>query len=65
EVLDADAFALFKEKGLYDAKTGRAFREHVLSKGGSEPPLELFTRFRGREPDPDASLRKKGLLEAA
>lgn len=65
EVLDADAFALFKEKGLYDADTGRAFREHVLSKGGSEPPLALYTRFRGREPDPDASLRKKGLLEAA
>ena len=65
EVLDADVFAMFKEKGLYDAKTGRAFREHVLSKGGSEPPLELFKRFRGREPDPDASLRRKGLLEAA
>ncbi|NBX65468.1 MAG: M3 family peptidase [Proteobacteria bacterium] len=65
EVLDADAFALFKQKGLYDAATGRAFREHVLSKGGSEPPMELYKRFRGAEPDPDASLRKKGLLEAA
>lgn len=65
EVLDADVFALFREKGLYDAATGRAFRRHVLSKGGSEPPLELFKAFRGREPDPDASLRRKGLLEAA
>ena len=65
EVLDADAFALFKQKGLYDEATGRAFREHVLSKGGSEPPMELYKRFRGQEPDPDASLRKKGLLEAA
>lgn len=65
EVLDADAFALFKEKGLYNPETGRAFREHVLSKGGSEPPLALFRAFRGRDPDPDASLRRKGLLEAA
>jgi peptidyl-dipeptidase Dcp len=63
EVLDADAFSLFKERGLYDGATGRAFREHILSKGGSEPPLVLFERFRGRAPDPDASLRKKGLLE--
>ncbi|HEY8964032.1 MAG TPA: M3 family metallopeptidase [Alphaproteobacteria bacterium] len=65
EVLDADAFALFKEKGLYDAATGRAFREHILSKGGSEPPLQLFKRFRGRDPDENASLKKKGLLDAA
>ncbi len=62
EVLDADVFALFLEKGLYHAETGRAFREHVLSRGGSEPPLDLFVRFRGREPDPDAALRRKGLL---
>lgn len=65
EVLDADAFALFKERGLYDAATGRAFRDHILSKGGSEPPLELFKRFRGRDPDENAALRKKGLLDAA
>lgn len=62
EVLDADAFSLFVENGLYHAPTGRAFREHVLSKGGSEHPLALFTRFRGRAPDPDAALRKRGLL---
>lgn len=65
EVLDADAFAMFKEQGLYNAGVGLAFRDHILSRGGSEPPLELFRRFRGREPDPDASLRKKGLLDAA
>jgi len=64
EVLDADAFALFKEIGLYDTKTGRAFRKHILARGGSEPPLELFKRFRGREPDENAALRRRGLLDA-
>lgn len=63
EVLDADAFSLFQECGLYDPATGRAFRDHVLSRGGSESPLDLFVRFRGREPDPDASLRRRGLLD--
>lgn len=62
EVLDADAFSLFQEKGLYNAEIGRNFREHILSKGGSEAPLELFKRFRGRAPDPDASMRRRGLL---
>ncbi|MCB1537961.1 MAG: M3 family metallopeptidase [Rhodospirillales bacterium] len=65
EVLDADAFSLFKEKGLYDPATGRAFRDRVLALGGSRPPLDLFRDFRGREPDPDASLRRRGLLDAA
>ncbi len=65
EVLDADAFALFKEQGLYNPVTGRSFRDNVLAKGGSEPPLDLFRAFRGRDPDPDASLKRRGLLEAA
>ena len=61
EVLDADAFALFKEKGIFDRKTGEAFREHVLSKGGTENPMELYKRFRGQEPNPDALLQRAGL----
>ncbi len=63
EVLDADAFAMFKEKGLYNQEVGNAFRREVLAKGGSEKPLALFRKFRGREPDPDASLRRRGLLD--
>ena len=51
EVLDADAFELFKERGLFDRDTARRFREHVLERGGTEHPMELYKRFRGREPD--------------
>jgi peptidyl-dipeptidase Dcp len=62
EVLDADAFEYFKEKGLFDPEVARKFRENVLSKGSSEDPMELYKRFRGREPDPDALLRRDGLI---
>lgn len=62
EVLAADAFELFLEKGIFSREVADAFRENVLSKGGSEHPMELFKRFRGREPDPDALLRQTGLL---
>lgn len=65
EVLDADAFELFLEKGLYDKETAHAFRDKILAKGGADEPMALFVDFRGREPDPDALLRKKGLLESA
>jgi peptidyl-dipeptidase Dcp len=63
EVLDADAFELFKEKGIFDAKTAQSFRDNVLSKGSSEKPMELYKRFRGREPRPEAMLRRAGLLK--
>ncbi|MBY8962838.1 M3 family metallopeptidase [Flavobacterium sp. D11R37] len=62
EVLDADAFELFQEKGIFDAETARLFKEHILSKGGTEHPMELYKRFRGQEPKPDALLKRAGLL---
>jgi peptidyl-dipeptidase Dcp len=63
EVLDADAFEGFKEKGIFNKQTADRFAETVLSKGGTEDPMELYVRFRGKEPDPDALLRRAGLLE--
>lgn len=62
EVLDADAFELFKEKGLYNPEVAKSFRENILEKGGTEHPMELYKRFRGREPDPDALLRRDCLI---
>jgi peptidyl-dipeptidase Dcp len=61
EVLDADAFELFKEKGLFDSETAKRFQDCILSRGGSEHPMELYKSFRGREPDEDALLRRSGL----
>ncbi len=63
EVLDADAFELFKECGLYDQKTAQSYKDNILSKGGSEKPDILYKRFRGRAADPDALLRREGLLK--
>ncbi len=62
EVLEADIFEVFQEEGLRNADTASRLREHIFSKGGSEHPMTLFKRFRGREPDPDALLRRDGLL---
>jgi len=62
EVLEADVFSVFKEKGLFDRATADKLRACILSKGGSRPPMDLFRDFRGREPDPDALLRRDGLL---
>ena len=68
EVLSADAFAAFEDAGLDDpdaiGTTGRRFRDTVLSLGGSKHPMEVFTAFRGREPDPSALLRHNGLVAA-
>lgn len=62
EVLDADAFELFQEKGIFDPETASSFKEHVLSKGGTEKPMILYKRFRGQEPKPEALLRRAGLI---
>jgi oligopeptidase A len=65
EVLSADAFSKFEEEGIFNEQTGRAFMENILEKGGSEEPMVLFTRFRGREPQVDALLRHSGIHSAA
>ncbi|MCU0355044.1 MAG: M3 family metallopeptidase [Cytophagales bacterium] len=62
EVLDADAFAYFQEKGIFNRDVARSFADNILSKGGSEPPMELYKRFRGQEPSPKALLKRSGLL---
>ena len=62
EVLDADAFAFFQEKGIFNKEVATKFKDNVLSKGGTELPMELYKRFRGQEPNADALLRRAGLL---
>jgi oligopeptidase A len=61
EVLSADAFSLFEEKGIFHKATGESFRTHILETGGSQDAMELFVAFRGREPDIDALLRHSGI----
>jgi peptidyl-dipeptidase Dcp len=63
EVLDADAFELFKEKGIFNKKVAKKFKENVLSKGGTENPMILYKRFRGQEPKPEALLKRAGLIK--
>ena len=62
EVLDADAFEYFKEKGIFNKTVADKFKDNVLSKGGTEKPMELYKRFRGAEPKPEALLKRAGLL---
>jgi peptidyl-dipeptidase Dcp len=61
EVLDADAFSVFQQNGIFDQQTAQRFREHVLSKGGTEHPMTLYKRFRGGEPTIDALLKRNGI----
>ena len=63
EVLDADAFELFQETGIFNADTGVKFKDHVLSQGGTENPMTLYKRFRGQEPKPEALLKRAGLIK--
>ena len=61
EVLDADAFAVFKKEGLFNPATAQRFRDCILSKGGTEPPMDLYKRFKGSEPTIDALLKRNGI----
>ena len=63
EVLDADAFALFLEKGIFDKETARKFKTYILEKGGTEKPMKLYKLFRGKKPDNTALLKRAGLLK--
>ena len=62
EVLDADAFEYFREKGIFNKEVATKFKENILSKGGTEHPMILYKRFRGQEPKPEALLKRAGLL---
>ena len=62
EVLDADAFQAFKETDIFDAETAKSFRENILEKGGTQDPMVLYRKFRGKEPRIDALLKRRGLL---
>ncbi|MFY9362577.1 MAG: M3 family metallopeptidase, partial [Dysgonamonadaceae bacterium] len=62
EVLDADAFSVFKENGIFDKKTAQSFRKNILEKGNTEDPMMLYIRFRGQEPTIDALLKRNGII---
>jgi peptidyl-dipeptidase Dcp len=62
EVLDADAFSLFSKRGIFDEVTAQSFRDNILSRGGTENPMELYKRFRGQEPSVEPLLVRSGLL---
>lgn len=62
EVLDADTFEYFQENGIFNREIAAQFKSHILSRGGTEHPMTLYKRFRGKEPKPDALLRRAGLI---
>jgi len=63
EVLDADAFEYFKQEGIFNKKVADKFKDHVLSQGGTQDPMELYVKFRGKKPNPDALLKRAGLFK--
>jgi len=63
EVLDADAFEYFKQEGIFNKEIGEKFKNTVLSQGGTQKPMDLYTQFRGKKPNSDALLKRAGLLK--
>ena len=63
EVLDADAFAYFKENGIFNKEIASKFKDTILSQGGTLDPLDLYIKFRGKKPNPDALLKRAGLMK--
>ena len=63
EALDADAFEHFKETGIFNKELTESFRSNILEKGNTEPPMEMYVKFRVKEPDPDALLRRDQLTK--
>ena len=63
EVLDADAFEFFKESGIFSRDVADKFKNNILSQGGTDDPMTLYKQFRGKEPRPDALLKRAGLIE--
>ena len=62
EVLDADAFAYFKKEGIFNQEIAEKFKKYVLSQGGTQDPMDLYVKFRGEKPNPDALIERAGLL---
>ena len=62
EALDADAFEYFKENGIFNTVIADSFRKNILEKGNTKPPMDMYVKFRGKEPDPDALLRRDNLI---
>lgn len=63
EVLDADAFSVFKANGIFDPVTATSFRDNILKRGGTENPMILYKRFKGSEPTIDALMRRDGIIK--
>ena len=63
EVLEADAFSLFKEKGIFNTEVSESFRKNILEKGGAEDEAEIYRNFRGHDPQPEALMKKLGLTK--
>jgi peptidyl-dipeptidase Dcp len=61
-VLDADAFAYFQEKGIFNKEVADKFKNHILSQGGTQDPIDLYVNFRGKRPNPEALLKRAGLI---
>jgi len=62
EVLDADAFSYFKEKGIFNKEVANKFKDNILSQGGTQDPMDLYIKFRGKKPNPEALLKRAGLI---